>query len=266
MKTFPVFRGKVAVITGAGSGIGRALAQQLAVSGANLALSDVNQAGLDETVASLAGGVKTTTTVFDVADRAAYQNFVTQVVLDHTHVDIVINNAGIVRLHSIEDGSYEDYQKTFDINIWGVLHGCKEFLPYLRQSSRAWLVNLSSGAGIVGIANYTSYNMSKFAVRGLTESLRNELRDTNVRVCCVHPGGVNTNIVKAGVHSADAQANAQKLASAIEQMSAEQAATIILSGMVKGKKRILVGRDIKMLDIIARLLPTAYDRLVAKYV
>jgi butyryl-CoA dehydrogenase len=266
MKTFTVFKDKVAVVTGAGSGIGRALAQQLAASGANLALSDINQAGLDKTVASLAGVVKTTTYVFDVADRAAYQNFVTQVVLDHGQVDIVINNAGIVRLHSIEDGSYEDYQKTFDINIWGVLYGCKEFLPYLKQSSRAWLVNLSSGAGIIGIANYSSYNMSKFAVRGLTESLRSELCDTNVQVCCVHPGGVNTNIVKAGVHSADAQASARKLATAIRQMSADQAANIILSGMVKGKKRILVGRDIKILDMVARLLPTAYDRLVAKYV
>ncbi len=266
MKIFPAFSGKVAVITGAGSGIGRALAQQLAASGANLALSDVNQSGLDETVASLVGAVKTTTYLFDVGDRSAYQDFVTQVVQDHEQVDIVINNAGIVRLHSIEDGSYEDYQKTFDINVWGVLYGCKEFLPYLKQSSRAWLVNLSSGAGIIGIANYSSYNMSKFAVRGLTESLRSELRDTRVQVCCVHPGGVNTNIVKAGIHSADAQTSVHKLASAIQQMSADQAANIILSGMAKGKKRILVGRDVKILDMVARLLPTAYDRLVAKYV
>jgi NAD(P)-dependent dehydrogenase (short-subunit alcohol dehydrogenase family) len=211
MKTFTCFKNKVAVITGAGSGIGRALAHQLAANGASLALADMNLAGLEETVATLPAELKSTIYQLDVSDREAYQAFVKQVVSDHGQVDIVINNAGIIRLHSIEDGSYEDYEKTLDINVWGVLYGCKEFLPYLKKSSQAWLINLSSGAGIIGIANYTSYNMSKFAVRGLTESLRNELRDTNVSVACVHPGGVNTNIQATGVHSVKAEESVAKL-------------------------------------------------------
>lgn len=266
MKTFPCFKNKVAVITGAGSGIGRALANQLAASGANLALADMNMAGLEETVANLPAKVKATTYKLDVADRAAYQAFVKQVIADHGQVDAVINNAGIVRLHSMEQGTYEDYEKSFDVNVWGVIYGCKEFLPYLKKQSQAWLANISSGAGIVGIANYTSYNSTKFAVRGLTEALRNELRDTNITVSCIHPGGVNTNIQSAGVHSKDAQDSAAKLASAIEQMTPDQAANIMLAGMAKGKKRILVGSDIKILDIIARLFPCAYDRIVARYV
>ena len=139
-------------------------------------------------------------------------------------------------------------------------------MPYLKQSQEAWLVNVSSGAGLVGIANYSSYNMSKFAVRGLTESLRNEMRDTNIHVSCVHPGGVSTNIQKTGEYSADARESAQKLQAAIEQMTAEEAASIILRDMARGKKRILVGRDVKILDVVARLLPTAYDRIVARYV
>lgn len=266
MNSKSVFSNKVAVITGAGSGIGRALAKQLAGSGARLALADLTQSGLDGTVNSLPAQTMVTTYAVDVADREAYRAFVARVISDHGQVDIVINNAGIVRLHSIDQGSYEDYKKTFDTNVWGVLYGCKEFMPYLKQSPQAWLVNVSSGAGLVGIAYYSSYNMSKFAVRGLTESLRNELRDTNIQVSCVHPGGVNTNIQKAGEHSADALASAEKLQAAIGQMTADQAASIILRDMARGKKRILVGRDVKILDFVARLLPSAYDRIVARYV
>ena len=266
MNSTSVFSNKVAVITGAGSGIGRALAVQLADSGARLALADLTQTGLDDTVSLLPAQTIATTYTVDVADREAYQAFVAQVISDYGQVDIVINNAGIVRLHSIDQGSYEDYEKTFDTNVWGVLYGCKEFMPYLKQSPQAWLVNVSSGAGLVGIANYSSYNMSKFAVRGLTESLRNELRDTNIHVSCVHPGGVSTNIQKTGEHSDDARESAQKLQAATEQMTAEEAAGIILRDMARGKKRILVGRDVRILDVVARLLPSAYDRIVARYV
>jgi NADP-dependent 3-hydroxy acid dehydrogenase YdfG len=265
MKSFKCFENKVAVVTGAGSGIGRALIQQLAASGANVALVDINQIGLDETVKSLPTSITARTYVLDVSDRSAYESFVKQVVMDFGQVDIVINNAGIVRLHSIDDGSYDDYEKTFDINVWGVLYGCKEFLPYLKHRPQAWLVNMSSGAGLFGVANYSSYNMSKFAVRGLTESLRNELRDTNINIACIHPGGVNTNIQSASVHSEGAKESAEKLAKAILQMTPEKAANIILTGMAKKKKRILVGNDVKFIDILARLFPVGYDKIPARY-
>lgn len=265
MKKYPCFNHKTAVITGAGSGIGRALAQHLFASGARLALVDIDRAGLDETVATLPSSDYTTTYVLDVSDRAAYQDFVQQVVAEHGQVDIVVNNAGIVRLHSIEDGSYFDYERILDINVWGVLYGCKEFMPYLKQSPEAWLVNVSSGAGLIGLGNYSSYSMSKFAVRGLTESLRIELRDTNVNVCCVFPGGVSTNIVKTGVFSKQAEESAQKMARAISQMLPDDAAGQIVKGMAKKKKRVLVGFDVNVLDIMRRLFPVASDGVFAKY-
>lgn len=259
MRSIPEFNDKVAVVTGAGSGIGRALALQLAASGSRLVLADIDAASLEATVKLLPASTSCTTCQLDVADRAAYQAFVQQTIVDFKHVDLVINNAGIVRLHSIEQGTYEDYEKTLAINVWGVLHGCKEFMPYLKQRPKAWLANISSGAGLAGLANYSSYNMSKFAIRGLTEALRAELHKTNVNVSCVHPGGVRTNIHKLGVFSEDSAETAKNLDKVMDAMTAEKAADHILVGMAKGKRRILVGSDVKALDLIARLLPGSYE-------
>jgi NADP-dependent 3-hydroxy acid dehydrogenase YdfG len=259
MRTIPELNDKVAVVTGAGSGIGRALALQLAASGSRLALADIDAESLKATVKLLPESTSCITFQLDVADRAAYQAFVQQVIADFQQVDIVINNAGIVRLHSIGQGTYEDYEKTFAINAWGVLHGCKEFLPYLKQRPKAWLANISSIAGLAGVANYSSYNMSKFAIRGLTEALRSELRETNVNVSCVHPGGVRTNIHKLGVFSEDSAETAKSLEKMMDAMTAEKAADLTLVGMAKGKRRILVGKDVKALDLITRLLPGSYE-------
>lgn len=259
MRSIPEFNDKVAVITGAGSGIGRAMALQLAASGSHLALADIDDAGLEDTVKLLPESTSCITFQLDVADRAAYQAFVQQVIADYQQVDIVINNAGIVRLHSIGQGTYEDYEKTLAINLFGVLHGCKEFIPYLKQRPEAWLSNISSIAGLAGVANYSSYNTSKFAVRGLTESLRSELRETNVNVSCVHPGGVRTNIHKLGVFSEDSVETAKSLNKMMDAMTAEKAADQVLVGMAKGKRRILVGRDVKALDLITRLMPGSYE-------
>ena len=259
MRNIPVFNDKVAVVTGSGSGIGRALALQLAASGAHLALADIDAAGLEATVKLLPASTRVITYQLDVTNRSAYQAFVQQVIANYQRVDLVINNAGIVRLHSIDQGTYEDYEKTLDINVWGVLYGCKEFLPYLQKQPESWLVNISSASGLAGFANYTSYNTSKFAVRGLTEALRSELRKTKVNVSCVHPGGVSTDIHKSGVFSEDGAEAAKRLEKVMTGMSAERAANIILSGMAKGKKRILVGKDAKILDLIARLLPGSYE-------
>jgi len=263
MRNIIEFNDKVAVVTGAGSGIGRALAQQLAASGSRLALADIDAKGLEGTVKLLPESTSCITCQLDVADRDSYQAFVQQVIAAYQQVDIVINNAGIVRLHSIGQGAYDDYEKTFAVNLWGVLYGCKEFIPYLKQRPKAWLSNISSIAGLAGVANYSSYNTSKFAVRGLTEALRSELHKTNVNVSCVHPGGVRTNIHKLGVFSDDSAETAKSLDKMMDAMTAEKAADHILVGMAKGKRRILVGMDVKALDLITRLFPGSYEGPIA---
>lgn len=266
MNRFDCFDRKVAVITGAGNGIGRALARQLQENGARLALGDLSQKGLDETVSTLPSSDGVTAYELDVSDREAYQNFVRQVVDDHGQVDIVINNAGIIHLHSIENGSYEDYKKTMDVNFWGVLYGCKEFLPYLRKSPEAWLVNICSADGLIGFANFSSYCSSKFAVRGLTDSLRATLRKTNISVCCVYPGGVNTNILNTAVISKGAEETGKRVRRAIKEMSPDTAAKKILKGMAKKEKRLLVGNDAKTIDLLVRLFPTWLDGFYARYI
>jgi len=265
MKNFQEFRNKVAVITGAGNGIGRALAQQMASHGARLALADINQAGLEETVASLTNPNKVTIYVFDVSDLTAYRTFVKQVIADHGQVDIVINNAAIIHLHSIEDGNYDDYKKTMDINFYGVLYGCKEFLPYLKERPEAWLANINSADGLIGLGNYSSYASSKFAVRGFTDSLRVELRDTNINVSSVHPAGVKTNISNTVVASDNAKESVKRMKKAMESMTSEDAAKAIIKGMAKKKKRILVGIDAQILDKLVRLFPVSMDGFYARF-
>lgn len=264
MKRLDCFDRKVAVVTGAGNGIGRALAQQLQLNGARLALVDLSRPGLDETVRSLSGSDGVTTYELDVSDRAAYQSFVAQVVEDHGQVDVVINNAGIIHLHSIEDGSYDDYEATMNVNFWGVLYGCKEFLPYLRQSPEAWLVNVCSADGLIGFANFSSYCSSKFAVRGYTDALRASLRKTNISVCCVYPGGVDTDIINTAVISEGAEETGKRVRRAMQGLSPERAAAAILKGMAKKKKRLLVGNDAKIVDLLVRLFPTSLDGFYAR--
>ncbi len=265
MKNFHGFRNKVAVITGAGNGIGRDLAQQMASYGTRLALADINQDGLEKTVASLENPSQVTTYVVDVSDLTAYQQFVKQVVSDHSQVDIVINNAAIIHLHSIEDGDYEDYKKTMDINFYGVLYGCKEFLPYLKKSPEAWIANINSADGLIGLRNYSSYASSKFAVRGFTDSLRVELRDTNINVSSVHPAGVKTNISNTVVASDNAKDSVKKMKRAMEAMTSEEAAKVIIKGMARKQKRILVGIDAQILDKLVRLFPVSMDGFYARF-
>src|SRR3954447_16056232 len=193
------FSGRVAAITGAGSGIGRALARELARRGAHLALSDVNEAGLAETVSMCEGnGVKVTSQRVDVADREAVFAWADQVVAEHGKVNLIVNNAGVALAATIDEGSIEDIQWLIGINYWGVVYGTKAFLPHLKATGEGHVVNLSSVFGLLSIPTQSAYNAAKFAVRGFTDALRIELDAAacGVSATTIHPGGIRTNIVR----------------------------------------------------------------------
>ena len=193
------FDGRVAAITGAGSGIGRALARDLAGRGTHLALVDIDDAGLAETVGSCEGfGVKVTSQHLDVADRDAVYAWADRVVDDHGSVNLIFNNAGVALGATIESMSYEDFEWLMDINFWGVVYGTKAFLPHLKTAGEGHVVNLSSVFGLLSIPSQSAYNAAKFAVRGFTDALRIELdaERCGVSATTVHPGGVRTNIAR----------------------------------------------------------------------
>ena len=201
------FAGKVAVITGAGSGIGRALAQQLAAKGARLALSDVNAAGLEETMVSLPAGCDARSYALDVSNRRAVFDHADAVQRDFGTAHFVINNAGVTVVGTIAHLTIEEIEWQLGINLWGVIYGTKAFLPMMLAQREGCIVNISSVFGLVAFPTQGAYNISKFGVRGLTECLWNELDGTGVRAVCVHPGGIRTNIEKAGRRCAAAGAD-----------------------------------------------------------
>ncbi len=258
--------GKVVVITGAGSGIGRALAQRLAAGGARLALSDVDSLGLAETVSTL-GGSEVRSDLLDVRDRDAMARYAASVAEDFSGVNVVINNAGVALTGTVLGMSYADLEWVLDIDFWGVVHGSKEFLPYLIASGDGILVNLSSLFGLLAVPGQSAYNAAKFAVRGFTESLRQEMLAARlpVRVCCVHPGGIRTAIARNArvAEGEDQAALAEFFDYHLAKTSADRAAEIIEAGMLAGKPRILIGPDARALDLLVRLLGARYQRLLA---
>ena len=259
------FSGKVAVIPGAGSGIGRALAQALNKAGCELELSDINSAALEETRAHLPRQeLGCHLQQLDVADRGGMEQWARDIEARHGRVDIVMNNAGVALTGSAEDNSYEDIEWLMGINFWGVVYGCKSFLPLLRKSSAAHLINISSLFGIIAVPSQSAYHAAKFAVRGYTESLRQELEDTPIHVCCVHPGGIKTNIVRSGRIEADAEEQAEFHARFDEmaKTTPESAANQILNAMERRRPRLLIGRDAKLVTLISRLFPTSYPRIL----
>ena len=263
------FQGRVAAITGAGSGIGRALALRLAGEGCHLALSDVNAHGLAETVA-LVGGVTVTTAIVDVADADAVAAWADSVVADHGRVDLVFNNAGVALSGTVAGLSLEDYRWIMDINFWGVVHGTKAFLPHLEESG-GHIVNLSSVFGLTAQPLMSGYNASKYAVRGFTESLRQdlELTGSTVSTTCVHPGGIKTGIAQAARMDSSTQAalhqDGAKATAEFERTfitTADSAAAQILRAVRRNRRRVLVGPDAKGYDLLVRLAPTGYQRLI----
>jgi short-subunit dehydrogenase len=266
------FDQKVAAITGAGSGIGRALALELAAQNCALALSDVNQKGLAETAKLVQPfKVKVTAAKVDVANRKQVHAWAEKVALDHGKVNLIFNNAGVAQAGSVEGNSYEDYEWIMGVNFWGVVHGTKAFLPLLKQSGDGHIVNVSSVFGLFSQPSQSGYNASKFAVRGFTESLRQELdmMDCGVSATCVHPGGIKTNIARDARMDASAQSflgsDASRSKARFEKAfttTAEQAARTILKAVRSDERRVLIGADAKALETMQRLLPGSYQKLV----
>jgi NAD(P)-dependent dehydrogenase (short-subunit alcohol dehydrogenase family) len=263
------FHAGAAVVTGAGSGIGRALAQQLAAAGSALAIADIDEKGLVETAASLprkeAGF---STHVLDVSDEAGVRSFAEDVVARHGRVTLLINNAGVALIGTFEELSLDDVRWLMGINFWGVVYGVKYFLPILKQQPRAHIVNLSSVFGIIGPVGQSAYSASKFAVRGFTESIRHELEGTSVFVSCVHPGGIRTPIAKHARLGANAPRRKHEEAIArfdqLTPTSPEAAAARILRGVERREPRILIGKDARQIDIVQRLRPATYWKMMAK--
>ena len=265
------FDNKVAVITGAGSGIGRALARDLAAAGARLALSDVNQVGLQETADSLGlGSDRLITEAFDVADRDAFYAFAERVTGHFGAAHLVFNNAGVALGATVEDMSYEDFEWLMGINFWGVVHGTKAFLPHLKAAGEGHIVNVSSVFGLIGVPTQSAYNAAKFAVRGFTEALRQELEMEGGRVSCtsVHPGGIKTNIARnarmgAGVEKITGDVDkARRDFEKMFRTTPEEASQTILKGVKGNKRRVLIGSDARAIDSMQRLMPTAYQRIM----
>lgn len=263
-------RGKVAVITGAGSGIGRALAEQLAREGCALALADINAESLQSLSATLAGsGVRVTTHVLDVAKRAAVYAFADEVLALHGSAQLIINNAGVSVSETVAELTYDDFEWIMGINFWGVVYGTKAFLPHLLKNNDGHIVNVSSIFGIIAVPTQAAYNASKFAVRGFTEALRQEVASTGVRVSCVHPGGIKTNIARAGRFYRDMSGNRDASRSAanfdrVARTTPAAAAQVIIDGIKREQPRILIGADARLLDRMQRLMPVRYVRLVEK--
>lgn len=266
------FKNKVAAVTGAGSGIGQAIAIALAKQGCHLALSDISEVGLAKTVELLTPySVKVTTQKVDVAKRDEVATWAKAVVDEHGQVNLIFNNAGVAIGSTAEGVSYEDLEWLIGINFWGVVYGTKEFLPYLKQSGDGHIINISSMFGLTAQPTQSAYNASKFAVRGFTESLRQELdlQNAGVSATCVHPGGIRTNIAKAARMNNSVQSlgmdplKSQDAFDKLLRTPADDAAQQILEAVRKDRRRLLIGADAKAVDVIQRILPQGYQKIFA---
>lgn len=263
------FNQKVAAITGAGSGIGQQLAILLAQQGAHLALSDVNEQGLVETRSLIAQyPVNATFTQLDVSNQEAVRAWAADSFTHHGKINLIFNNAGVALASTVEGMNYEEMEWIFNINFWGVVYGTKEFLPYLKQSGEGHVINISSLFGLTAQPTQSAYNATKFAVRGFTEALRQELdiQNNGVSATCVHPGGIRTNIANNARMSDSIRAlgmnpaRASRSFNKVLKTPPSDAAKIILDAVRKNKARILIGTDAKILDIVQRITPTHYSQ------
>jgi short-subunit dehydrogenase len=255
----------VAVITGAASGIGKALAIQLAEKGYHLALADKDTDGLETLQQQIqAMGVECFIAHLDVSDNPAFSAFAQRTHDKFNRVDMLFNNAGVSLIDSVENQTLEDFHWIMNINFWGVVHGTNAFLPYLKASPSAHIVNISSIFGLLSLPLQSAYNASKYAVRGFTEALKMEMAGSNLAVHCVHPGGIKTNITNNAKVSTNSILKSQLITDFNKQAktTAEQAAEIILAGMDKKQRRILVGEDAILLDGVVREFPDTYEDIL----
>lgn len=261
-----LYAGKTAVITGAGSGIGRALALELASRGAKLAVSDVDDlAAKDTAEACRARGAEAQHWQLDVADRGAFFAHATDVVAHFGAAHVLVNNAGVALHGAVGELTEADMRWLMEINYWGVVHGSQAFLPHLVASGDGQLANVSSLFGLISVPKQAAYNASKFAVRGFTEALRQEIRldASPVTVSCIHPGGIRTSIARsARVTTSENSDDTAQTFDKLARTSPEKAARTILNGMSKGRARILVGPDAWALASLPRLLGSRYEYLV----
>lgn len=265
------FDGRVVAITGAGSGIGRALALEAAARGAHLALSDVDADRVDATAALLTDGARhVTTATLDVADRDAVVDWAEQVVADHGSVNVIVNNAGVALMAPVAELEIDDFRWLMDINFWGVVHGTQAFLPHLKASDRGHVVNISSVFGLMAIPSQAAYNASKFAVRGFTDALRIELEVEGAAVSAttIHPGGIKTNIARdarGNENDPALRAESERSFDAVARTTPEKAARQILDAVEKDRRRALIGPDAIVFDAVARLPAVVPQRLLAAF-
>jgi NADP-dependent 3-hydroxy acid dehydrogenase YdfG len=262
------FEAKVAVITGAGSGIGRALAVNLAEKGAKLALSDIDTEGLAETVSQAeALGADVKSDRLNVAEREAVLDYAEAVVAHFGEVHQVYNNAGIAYNGDVENSEFKDIERIIDVDFWGVVNGTKAFLPHVIASGDGHIINISSLFGLIAVPGQSAYNAAKFAVRGFTEALHQEMLVAKhpVKVTCVHPGGIKTAVARNATVANDQ--NAQTFAEFFDKRlalhSPEMAAETIIDGVCKGRARVVIGWEAKALDVLARIIGPSYQRIIA---
>jgi len=266
------FAGRVAAITGAASGIGQALAEELVAQGAHVALSDIDEVGLAETVARCEGaGVKVTSQVLDVADKDAVFAWAEQVVDEHGKVNLIFNNAGVDLSSTFEGATYDDFEWLMNINFWGVVHGTKAFLPHLKAAGVGHVVNISSVFGLGSIPMQSVYNAAKFGVRGFTDALRIELdiQQCGVSATTIHPGGIKTNIARnariddSAADFGDDPATFGDEFDKMARTTPEKAARQILRAVSRNRRRALIGPDAMVFDLASRLPAGLYQRALA---
>lgn len=261
------FSGRVVVITGAGAGIGRALAVALASRGSALALADSDADALEETRRLCRGAASVRVDPLDVTDREATQAYAARVAAELDRIDVVLAVAGTIHVGSVMNSEIDDLRRVMDVDLWGVMHTSKAFLPYLIASGGGRLVTVSSAFGLIGVAMHSAYCAAKFGVRGFTEALRQEMLAAGhpVAVTCVYPGGVRTSIMRTGSYAADVDRSAivSRFDRTIARMEPDAAAARILRGVQAGRAQVFVGLDAHAASFAARIAGPSYPRILS---